>query len=43
MALLNTYGRTAADAPPGARRMQLRMFYIPDEPARPAGSSGDAT
>lgn len=33
MALLSKYGRTAQDAPPGARLMQLRMFYIPEEPA----------
>ena len=32
-ALLNKYGHTARDAPAGARLMQLRMFYIPDEPA----------
>lgn len=32
IALLNKYGHTARDAPPGARLMQLRMFYIPDEP-----------
>ena len=32
MALISKYGHTAQDAPPGARRMQLRMFYIPDEP-----------
>jgi len=31
--LLNKYGYTAENAPPGARLMQLRMFYIPDEPA----------
>ena len=31
--LLNKYGHPAQDAPPGARLMQLRMFYIPDEPA----------
>ena len=30
--LLSKYGHTAQDAPPGARPMQLRMFYIPDEP-----------
>jgi DNA-binding transcriptional ArsR family regulator len=30
-ALLAKYGHTAHDAPPGARPMQLRMFYIPDE------------
>jgi len=34
-ALLNKYGHDARDAPPGARLMQLRMFYIPDEPAGP--------
>ena len=33
VALLNKYGHTAQDAPPGARLMQLRMFYLPDEPA----------
>ena len=33
MALLGKYGHSAEDAPPGARPMQLRMFYIPDEPA----------
>ena len=33
VALLNKYGHTAENAPPGARLMQLRMFYIPDEPA----------
>ncbi len=32
-ALLSKYGHSAGDAPPGARPMQLRMFYIPDEPA----------
>ena len=31
--LLHKYGHTAETAPPGARLMQLRMFYIPDEPA----------
>ena len=35
-ALLNKYGHSRQDAPPGARLMQLRMFYIPDEPAEPA-------
>ena len=34
-ALLARYGHSARDAPPGARLMQLRMFYIPDEPAEP--------
>ena len=34
-ALLAKYGHSAHDAPPGARLMQLRMFYIPDEPAEP--------
>jgi DNA-binding transcriptional ArsR family regulator len=33
MALLSRYGHTREDAPPGARLMQLRMFYLPDEPA----------
>jgi DNA-binding transcriptional ArsR family regulator len=33
MALLSKYGHPAQDAPPGARQMQLRMFYIPEEPA----------
>jgi len=37
MALLSKYGHTKQDAPPGARPMQLRMFYIPDEPAPPDG------
>jgi DNA-binding transcriptional ArsR family regulator len=31
-ALISKYGHTAQDAPPGAKPMQLRMFYIPDEP-----------
>ena len=30
-ALIHKYGHSAQDAPPGARPMQLRMFYIPDE------------
>jgi len=34
-ALLNKYGHDVREAPPGARLMQLRMFYIPDEPAPP--------
>ena len=33
--LLAKYGHGRRDAPPGARLMQLRMFYIPDEPAGP--------
>jgi DNA-binding transcriptional ArsR family regulator len=33
VALLSKYGHTAQDAPPGARLMQLRMFYIPDDAA----------
>jgi DNA-binding transcriptional ArsR family regulator len=32
IALLHKYGHSAQDAPPGARLMQLRMFYIPDQP-----------
>jgi DNA-binding transcriptional ArsR family regulator len=35
IALLHKYGHTAEDAPPEARAMQLRMFYLPDEPAEP--------
>jgi hypothetical protein len=35
IALLHKYGHAAEDAPPGARPMQLRMFYLPDEPAEP--------
>jgi DNA-binding transcriptional ArsR family regulator len=35
MALLSKYGYGRDDAPPGARLMQLRMFYLPDEPAGP--------
>jgi len=35
-ALLSRYGHSARDAPPGARLMQLRMFYLPDEPADPS-------
>ena len=31
MALLDKYGHLREDAPPGARPVQLRMFYIPDE------------
>jgi DNA-binding transcriptional ArsR family regulator len=30
-ALLREHVHTAEDAPPGARPMQLRMFYLPDE------------
>jgi DNA-binding transcriptional ArsR family regulator len=41
IALLNKYGYTAEDAPPGARLMQLRMFYLPDEPAQPPAPSSD--
>jgi hypothetical protein len=40
--LLSTYARTAAQAPPGARAMQLRMFYLPDEPAQPQTSARPA-
>jgi hypothetical protein len=39
MALLSKYGYGQDDAPPGARPMQLRMFYLPDEPAGPAPGS----
>ena len=34
--LLAKYGHGRHDAPPGARLMQLRMFYVPDEPAKPS-------
>jgi DNA-binding transcriptional ArsR family regulator len=37
--LLHKYSHTKRDAPPGARPMQLRMFYIPDEPAPPDGTA----
>jgi hypothetical protein len=30
IALLPKYGHSAEDAPPGARSIQLRMFYLPD-------------
>ena len=30
IALLHKYGHSAQDAPPGARHVQLRMFYLPD-------------
>ena len=33
IALLHKYGHSAEDAPPGARPMQLRMFYLPDAPS----------
>jgi DNA-binding transcriptional ArsR family regulator len=36
VALLYKYGHTAEDAPPGARPVQLRMFFLPDEPNEPA-------
>jgi hypothetical protein len=39
MALLSKYGYGRGDAPPGARLMQLRMFYLPDEPADPTAGS----
>jgi DNA-binding transcriptional ArsR family regulator len=35
LGLLSKYGHTEQDAPPGARAMLLRMFYIPAEPAEP--------
>jgi DNA-binding transcriptional ArsR family regulator len=41
-ALLNKYGHRAQDAPAGARLMQLRMFYIPDEPAESPESAESA-
>jgi hypothetical protein len=39
MALLSKYGYGRDDAPPGARLIQLRMFYLPDEPAGPMAGS----
>jgi DNA-binding transcriptional ArsR family regulator len=30
--LIGKYGHTREDAPPGAKPMQLRMFYLPDDP-----------
>jgi DNA-binding transcriptional ArsR family regulator len=33
VALLNKYGYTKQDAPPDARPVLLRMFYIPEDPA----------
>ena len=33
LALLNKYSHTSRDAPPGARPIQLRMFYLPEESA----------
>jgi DNA-binding transcriptional ArsR family regulator len=42
IALLGRYGHTREDAPPGARLVHLRMFYLPDEsPAAVAGSGPD--
>jgi DNA-binding transcriptional ArsR family regulator len=42
-ALVARYRHSAADAPAGARFMQVRMFYIPDEPAdaHPAAAGGN--
>ncbi len=42
-ALVTRHRRTAADAPAGARLMQVRMFYLPDEPAdaHPAAVGGN--
>jgi len=44
IALLGKHGHRAEDAPPGARPVQLRMFFLPEEPieteepAKPAES-----
>lgn len=38
VALLDKYGYTKQDAPPDARPMLLRMFYIPEEPADAGGA-----
>jgi DNA-binding transcriptional ArsR family regulator len=35
IALLHKYGHTRDGAPPGARLMHLRMFYLPDDPPPP--------
>jgi hypothetical protein len=45
LALVNKYAHSAQDAPPGARSVQLRMFYIPDDPAAadPAAAEPAAT
>lgn len=42
-ALVDRHRQSAADAPAGARLMQVRMFYIPDDPAdaRPGTGDGD--
>jgi hypothetical protein len=42
MALLSKYGYSKDEAPPGARLMQLRMFYLPDEPAGPLADEAAA-
>jgi DNA-binding transcriptional ArsR family regulator len=41
-ALVDRHRHAAADAPAGARLMQVRMFFIPDDPAdtRPGGGDG---
>lgn len=43
LALLSKYARTAAQAPPGAQALQLRMFCLPDEPAPPQPSPRPAS
>jgi DNA-binding transcriptional ArsR family regulator len=42
IALLQKYGYTAQDAPPGARLMQLRMFYLPEEGVPEEGAPGES-
>ncbi len=52
VALLSKYGHTREDAPPDARLVHLRMFYLPDDPpeavtaepgalAAPSGRDGE--
>lgn len=39
IALLHRYGYAREEAPPDARPMKVRMFYLPEEPAPAADSS----
>jgi DNA-binding transcriptional ArsR family regulator len=41
VALVNKYAHSAQDAPPGARPVQLRMFYIPDETVGETEAAGE--
>ena len=40
-ALVDRHRQSAADPPAGARLMQVRMFYIPDDPADTRPGTGD--